>query len=54
MFQRKSMFFSPKQGLARFKAFFKLPNDSVHNELHTYPPSLTAALRGCVREKYKL
>ena len=25
-------------------------NESVHNELYTFPPTLTAVLRGCVRE----
>ena len=39
-----------KQGLARIQAFFKSPNDSVHTELYTFPPNLTAVLRGCVRE----
>ena len=41
------MYFSPKQDLARFEAF-SIPNIGVHNELYTYPPTLTAVLRGCV------
>ena len=32
-------FFSLKQGLARIKAFFSFPNDTVHSELSVYSSS---------------
>ena len=51
----KSKFFSQKLGLAGIKAFFKVPMTvyTLHSELHvyyTFPPTLTAVLRSCVRE----
>ena len=50
LFDKKVMFFSPKQGLAMINAFFWSPNDSVHSEMYTFP----LTLRGCVREQVQL
>ena len=47
----ESMLFSPKQGLASIKVFFPTP---LNNKLCPYPKTLTAVLRGCVRELVKL
>ena len=52
----KYLFFSPKQGMAigLHKAFCVSPSDGVHSELHTFPLTLTAVLRGWVSKYVKL
>ena len=46
-----SIFINKKKQIKYFVQLFELPNDRVHNELYTYPSTLTAVLRGCVRKK---
>ena len=49
IYKKKNLF--PKQGLAiKLKHFVKSHDDSVHRELYTFPATLTAVVRGCVRE----